>query len=167
MRHPAVAVALIFTVTLSVSAQQAGPPAVQPAVKPSGMGWDRVQALAAGRSVDVKAKKQHAICKLQSVGDGSLTCVHGDTARVEIFQLADIQWVKLPRRERSAPFGTIPGGALAGIGGIVGVAEHCQGMILCGVLAGFLIVTGVVVAGGIAAANAIIDGSGKTVYRAP
>jgi hypothetical protein len=104
---------LALVPALSSPAQQ---PAQQPASPPAGSNWQHVQALPVGASINVKARKSHAGCKLKSVDADSLTCTHGKDL---VFQRTDILSVKIPRRGRST---LIAMGVGAGVGAIVGAA---------------------------------------------
>jgi hypothetical protein len=103
--------ALALVPVLSAPAQQ---PTQQPVSPPAGSNWQHVQALPVGASINVKARKSHAGCKLKSVDADSLTCTHGKDL---VFQRADILSVKIPRRGRST---LIAMGVGAGVGAIVG-----------------------------------------------
>src|ERR1035437_10799464 len=108
-------ITIVLTLTtLSMSAQQIVPsPASQPH---AGSNWQHVQALPVGASIQVKASKSHASCKLKSVDADSLTCTSNKDL---VFQRNDIVTIKVPRRGRSALIGTAIG---AGGGAVFGFA---------------------------------------------
>jgi hypothetical protein len=109
-----VLLALALVPALSASAQQ---PAQQPASPPAGSNWQHVQALPVGASINVKARKSHAGCKLKSVDADSLTCTHGTDL---VFQRADIVSIKIPHRGRSTLVGL---GLGAGVGALIGCRD--------------------------------------------
>jgi hypothetical protein len=155
---------LAFT-TLSATAQQ---PAQQPVPPPlAGSNWQRVQALAAGTSINVKARASHASCKLKSVDADTLTCTHGKDL---VFQRTDIVNIKVPHRGRSTLIGLAIGG---GTGALIGVAtgsSSCAGQNFCINIfsrADLAAVGGVSLGAVGALVGGLTDFSRSTVYRAP
>ena len=150
--------ALALVPSLAVTAQQ--PTASGTA--PSGSGWQRVQALRAGTSINVKAKTGHASCKVKTVDPDSLTCTHGKDL---VFQRTDIQTVKVPHRGRSALVGLAIGG---GGGAIVGAiaAGPCSNFCIVG-RGDVALIFGVGVGAVGAITGALTDFTRSTIYMAP
>jgi uncharacterized protein YcfJ len=121
--------------------------------------WQRIQALPAGVSINIKAKTSQTGCKLKSVDAGSLTCTHGKDI---VFQRSEILTVKTPSRGRSALIGMAIG---AGGGAIVGVSLGRNGSFV-GRGAGAVIVAvpGAVIG---AVVGALTNSSHHTIYTAP
>jgi len=159
MRNALLSAVLIFAITLSASAQVA---------QPQASGWGRVQALPVATSIRVKAKHT-VVCKFQSATEDSLTCLDSSKAGVQVFQLADIKYVKIPHRGRSVLIGAAPGAALAIGAGVSKATENCtnSGQFFCGLGSDLLAAFGGVLAilgGGIGAAT---DFSASTLYKKP
>jgi hypothetical protein len=110
--------ALTMLWALPAPAQQTVVATVQQA---AGSNWQRVQALPAGTSIQVKARKSHANCKLKSVDDDSLTCTQKKDL---VFERTDILAIKVPHRGRSTLVGLAAGGAT---GALIGVAAGTSG----------------------------------------
>jgi hypothetical protein len=157
MRNSLLSLLLIFAVTLSASAQTA---------QPADNGWGRVEALSASTSIRVKGAKRTVVCKFKSADAESLSCVEEGKTDVQVFQLADIKYVKIPHRLRSALIGGAPGAALAGGAGIAAATEKCSNTtFFCGLGADLLAAVGGVlflIGLGIGAAT---DFSATTVYK--
>ena len=157
MRNALLSLILIFSVTLCASAQSA---------QPSDAGWGRVESLAAGTSVRVKAAKSTVVCKVKAVDADSLSCVADGKTDVQVFKVADVKYVKIPHRGRSALIGGAPGAVLAASGGIATATAQCNNTTwFCGLggellaaLGGVLFLIGL----GIGAAT---DFSATTIYR--
>jgi hypothetical protein len=135
---------------------------------PAGSDWQHVQALPAGASIIVKARKSHAGCKLKSVDADSVTCVHGKDL---VFQRVDIVSIRIPHRGRSTLVGMALG---AGVGALIGAATgspSCKGQTsfcLDIVSRGDLAAIGAVGVGALGAiAGGATDFTRSTVYRAP
>jgi len=159
MRNALLSLVLIFTVTLSASAQTA---------QPADGGWARVEALATATSIRVKAKKQTVVCKFQSATGDSVSCLVNGKPDPQVFQLADIKSVKIPHRGRSALIGAAPGKALAAGAGIGKATENCSNTaFFCGLGADILLAFGAVLAVLGAALGAATDFSATTVYQKP
>jgi hypothetical protein len=125
-------------------------------------GWQRVQALRAGTSINVKARTSHAGCKLKSVDADTLTCTQGKDL---VFQRADILQIKVAHRGRSAVVGLAAG---AGAGAIAGVASSspCSGICIVG--RGTEVLVFAVGLGVIGAITGLAtDFTHSTVYKAP
>lgn len=158
---------MALAITLAAPAQQG---AVQPPRPAEGSNWQHVQALPAGTSIQVKASKSHANCKLKSVDADALTC----TSRKDlVFQRTDILTIKIPRRGRST---LIAMGIGAGTGAIVGAATSgCSTAEKNSFLGCFLTPTrpqgaaiGAVLFGAIGAPiGALTDFAKSTIYKAP
>ena len=156
---------LALVPALSASTQQ---PAQQPSpAPPAGSDWQHVQALPAGASIIVKARKSHAGCKLKSVDADSVTCTHGKDL---VFQRVDIVSIRIPHRGRSTLIGLAVGG---GIGAVIGVAtgdSGCSGKAFCFNIIGRGTAAAI---GGVSlgAVGTLIGGltdfSRSTVYKAP
>jgi hypothetical protein len=152
--------ALAFVPASFLGAQQPAPP-------PAGSNWQHVQALPIGQSINIKARKSHAGCKLKSVDTDSLTCTQGKDL---VFQRADIVTIKISRHPRSTLVGL---GLGAGIGALIGAATgspSCSGQTFCLDILNrsALAAIGAV---GVGAVGAIIgvstDFTRSTVYKAP
>jgi hypothetical protein len=102
---------LVLVPALPAFAQRPASPA-----PPEGSNWQNVEALPAGTTINVKARAQHANCKLKSVTADRLTC---SQPKQVVFQRTEILTIKIPRRGRSTLIAT---GVGAGAGGIVGAA---------------------------------------------
>jgi hypothetical protein len=158
--------ALALAPALSAHAQQPTPQPT-PALPPAGSNWRHVQALPVGASINVKARKSHAGCKLKSVDADSLTCTRGKDL---VFQRTDIVSIKIPRRGRSALVG---GGLGAGVGALIGAAtgsSSCSGQAFCfNILSrGDLAAIGAVAVGFVGAVvGGATDFTRSTVYQAP
>ncbi len=105
-----IVLAIALATAQATSAQQAAHDS------PPSSGWQHVQALPTGASLQVKARKSHANCKLKSVDADTLTCTNNKDIA---FQRADILTIKIPRRGRST---LIAMGIGAGAGAIVGAS---------------------------------------------
>jgi hypothetical protein len=103
-------------VLLAIALATASAAPAQTAAPPDGSSWQRVQALPVGSSLQVKASKSHARCKLKSVDVDTLTCTG---KKGTAFQRTDILAITIPRRGRST---LIAMGIGAGAGAIVGAA---------------------------------------------
>ena len=159
MRNALVAFTLIFAVTLSASAQPA---------QPTDGGWSKVEALAGSTSIRVKAKKRTVVCKFQSASADSLTCLENGKPDVQVFQLVDIESVKIPHRGRSALVGAAPGAALAAGAGIAKGTEKCtNSTFFCGLGADIFAGLGAALAVIGAAIGAATDFSATTLYKKP
>jgi len=152
----ALSLLLIFTVTLTASAQSA---------QPAGNGWARVQTLAVSTSIRVKAKKT-VVCKFQSATADALRCLTNGKTDVQEFPLAEIRYVKVPHRLRSALVGAIPGAAIA-LGGGIGVATaNCSKVTLfCGFTGAIIAAFGAVLILIGLGAGAAADFSATTLYE--
>jgi len=158
MKNAFLSLVLIFAVTLSVSAQTA---------QPADGGWGRVQALAPSTSIRVKAKKT-VVCKFQAATADALSCLADGKTDVQTLPLAEIKYVKIPHRLRSALIGGAPGAAIAAGGGIGAATAKCgNNTFFCGLggellaaLGGVLFLIGV----GVGAAT---DFSATTLYKRP
>jgi hypothetical protein len=158
MRNAILSLVLIFAVTLSASAQSA---------QPADGGWGKVAALASATSIRVKAKHT-VVCKFQSATADSLSCLVSGKTDVQVIQLADIKWVKIPHRGRSALIGAAPGVALAAGSGIKKATEGCpNGTFFCGLGADILTAFGAVLAIIGAGIGAATDFSATTIYKRP
>jgi hypothetical protein len=154
--------ALFLAPALSAPAQ---PPTQTTAPTPptASAGWQSVQAIRAGTSINVKAKTSHAGCKLKSVDADSLTCTHGKDL---VFQRTDIVNIKVPHRVRSTLVGLgIGAGTGAAVGSALGgcpAGKDCfvsrpEGAAIIGVPAALIgALTGV-----------LTDFTRSTVYKAP
>jgi hypothetical protein len=138
------------------TAQLAAPPA--PA-----SGWQRVQVLPIGTSINVAAKTGHGNCKLKNVDADTLTCTHGKDI---VFQRTDIVTVKVPRRGRSTLIGmAIGGGAGAGTGYAIG---GCQAGKDCFVpRSAGAVILGLAGAGVGAVTGFFTNPAKSTIYTAP
>jgi hypothetical protein len=158
--------ALALVPTLSARAQQSAQQPT-PAPPPAGSNWQHVQALPVGASINIKARKSHAGCKLKAVDADTLTCTHGKDL---IFQRADIVTIKIPHRGRSTLVGV---GLGAGVGALIGAAtgsKGCSGQAFCiNILSrSDLAAIGAVAVGAIGAiAGGATDFTRSTVYKAP
>ena len=83
-------------------------------------GWERVQALPSGTSVNVHAKGHHGGCRIKAVDADSITCVGGDGARTEVIQKSEVKKISISHRGRSTLIGL---GIGAGVGGILGAVS--------------------------------------------
>jgi len=156
---------LLISQALLATAQQ---PAPQP---PAGSNWRNVQILPVDTPIDVrffneKAKRQRTVCKLQSVGTASLTCLTG-FGEGKTMQRTAIESIRLRRRVRSALIGTAPGAAIMAGSGIALATEKCQGQFLCGLGAGVTLILGGFVVQAGAITGAVTDFAGSTIYTAP
>ena len=140
-----------------------------PTAPPAGSNWQHVEALPAGASLQVRARKSHANCTLRSVDADSLTCTRKKDL---VFQRADILTINIPRRGRST---LIAMGIGAGIGAGVGAATSgCSAAKKSSFFGCFLTPTrpqgaaiGAVLLGVIGAPiGAISDFAQSTVYKA-
>ena len=152
-----IVLSLVLASALSARAAQ------QPVQPPAGSNWQHVQALPVGASINVKARKSHAGCKLKSVDADSLTCTHGKDL---VFQRADIVSIKIPHRGRSTLGGLAIG---AGVGAGVGKAAsggNCKQ--LCIISPGTVVAVSAVAIGAVGTlVGALTDFTRSTVYRAP
>jgi hypothetical protein len=136
-------------------------------------GWNRVQQLAAQTQVHIKADARKVTCSIDSVTENKLTCssIKGKASTYQ-FSRAEIKSVLLPRRGKSAMYGSLlgaGGGAAAGaaIGsginsGDTGSSLHVSGGKSAGVGAG----VGAIVGGiaGIAIGHSA-DMFASTIYK--
>jgi len=151
LRRLPIVLALIFALTLTVSAQQTA----------AAGNWSRVQVLPAGTTITVNTAKSHTRCELESASANALTCLRG---RVNVtFQRADIQTIKVRRTGRSTLVGAIPGAVLATGAGIALGAENCAGQFFCGLGAGLLLGLGALLAVIGAGIGALTDFTGPTI----
>lgn len=145
---------LVLFPSICANAQQPAPSAPK-----SGSNWQHVQALPAGSSIQVQARKSHAKCNLKSVDADSLTCVQKKDL---VFQRTDIVSIKIPRRGRSTLAGM---GIGAGAGAVLGAAVGQNGTFVPRGLGAIILgVLGTPIGAGIGAAT---DFSRSTVYTAP
>jgi hypothetical protein len=158
--------AFLLTMALLVPVRSAlaQQPAQQAAQPPAVSGWQRVQALPAGTSINVKARKNNANCILRSVDADTLTCTHGKDI---VIQRSDIVNIKVPHRGRSTLAGLAIG---AGAGVITGYAspagESCSNICILG--PGSVATVAGVAFGTIGAiVGAFTDFTKFTVYKAP
>jgi hypothetical protein len=159
MRNALLSLVLIFAITLSASAQTA---------QPTDGGWGRVEALANATSIRVKAKKQTVVCKFQSATADSLSCLVSGKTDVQLFQLADIKYVKIPHRGRSTLIGAAPGAVVAAAGGIGRATEKCtNATFFCGLGADLVMGLGAALAIIGAVIGAATDFSATTLYKKP
>jgi hypothetical protein len=152
--------ALTLVPALSAPAQL---PAQQPAPSPTPSGWQRVQALPAGASINIKAKTSHASCKLKSVDADSLTCTHGKDL---VFQRADIVNIKVPHRGRSTLVGLAVGAGVGAIAGKASAGGPCNNF--CIISPGTVVAAGAVGFGAVGTIVGVLtDFTRSTVYKAP
>jgi hypothetical protein len=132
---------------------------------PTPSGWARVETLPAGSLIDVHGQPHQAKCVFKSASDDTLVCVKKG---VDVtFQRKDIDSIKLPRRGRSAFFGSIPGLAIIAGGFITLAAENCKDQVLCGLGAGLFIALGFVVGVIGALVGSLTEFAGPTIYDKP
>jgi hypothetical protein len=86
-------------------------------------GWNRVQQLATQTQVHIKADTKKVTCSIDSVTENKLTCssIKRKAGTFE-FSRAEIKSVALPRRGRSAMYGSLLGAGV-GAGGGAGIGS--------------------------------------------
>lgn len=153
MRSP-IALALLFAVALTASAQQISPPL------PIG-DWGRVQTISTGTSIHVNTATSHIPCTLKSDDAESLTCAHNFQDLV--FTRTEIRSIKIAHRTRSSWFAA--GIAFVGLGIATQIANAtAKDQLGTGLVVGFVGFLALI-------ASPIVgyftDFTAQTVYKAP
>jgi hypothetical protein len=157
---PAIFVFLSLVSVWPAVGQQSSQPAS------AGSNWARVQVLPAGKTINVKTKDRHMVCKLVSVDADMLRC--SDHAKDVTFQRAEIVSVKIPRRGRSTLIGFGIGAGTGAVIGFAGATNSGNGFFGANFMRGAVTAVFGVVGGVIGApVGYATDFSRSTVYKAP